>query len=58
LCSRSAVLGAVMNVQINMVDLEDKVWGNQVLSECKALAEKTESVENEVRKRVAEKVAE
>jgi len=58
LCSRSAVLGAVMNVQINMADLEDKVWGNQVLSECKALAEKTESVESEVRKRVAEKVAE
>lgn len=56
LCSRSAVLGAIMNVQINMGDLEDKAWGDQVLSECTSLTSKAEECEAEVRKLVAEKI--
>ncbi len=56
LCSRSAVLGAIMNVQINMGDLEDKAWGDQVLSECASLTSKAEECEAEVRKLVAEKI--
>ncbi len=53
LCARTAVLGAVMNMKINAVDLDDKSYVEKVLKRADELERIAESTENEVRATVA-----
>lgn len=52
LCARTAVLGAVMNVKINMGDVEDLDYADRITTECNTLVEKAEKLEQEIRERV------
>ena len=52
LCARTAVIGAVMNVQVNTGDLTDESYKQKVLSEASELVQKAESMEAEVRAQV------
>lgn len=53
LCARTAVLGAVMNMKINAVDLDDKSYVEKVLKRADELEQIAESTEKEVRATVA-----
>ncbi len=53
LCARTAVLGAVMNVRVNAVDLEDRAAADAMLERCAALEQEAERKEQAVRDRVA-----
>jgi glutamate formiminotransferase/formiminotetrahydrofolate cyclodeaminase len=48
LCARSAVIGAFLNVKINATQLEDKEFGNKVLSEGKKMEEEAIRQEEEI----------
>jgi Methenyl tetrahydrofolate cyclohydrolase len=48
LCARAAVLGAYMNVQVNTLGLEDKVFAEQVMAEGLRMAEDAERAEKEI----------
>lgn len=54
LCARSAVLGAVMNVRVNAADLKDRETAEAMLARCTELEQAAESLERNVRDRVAE----
>jgi glutamate formiminotransferase/formiminotetrahydrofolate cyclodeaminase len=54
LCARTAVLGAVMNIRINAVDLHDKQWLAGVLARAEALENFAETKESAIRKIVAD----
>ena len=56
LCARAAVHGAYMNVQINTMDLEDKVFVKDILEKGKAMTEKADALENEIRATVNSKI--
>jgi glutamate formiminotransferase/formiminotetrahydrofolate cyclodeaminase len=58
LCARTAVLGAVMNVKINMADVEDREYAERITAECNTLVEEAEKLEREVRNRVEESFGE
>lgn len=54
LCARTAVLGAVMNMRINAVDLDDKDWASKTLKRGDELEERAEATEREIRDIVAQ----
>ncbi len=45
LCARTAVLGAFLNVKINLSGFKDAAYSTSVLNEAKEIAQKTESLE-------------
>ncbi len=53
LCARTAVLGAVMNMRINAVDLDDKAWAEKALERGNELEQLAENTEKSVRNTVA-----
>ena len=57
LCARTAVLGAVMNVRVNAADLKDRETAEAMLARCTELEKTAESLERNVRDRVAEVLA-
>jgi glutamate formiminotransferase/formiminotetrahydrofolate cyclodeaminase len=50
LCARTAVLGAFLNVRINCVDCEDKVFVSDILKRGQLLVESTCAIEDEILK--------
>ncbi|MCH2199937.1 MAG: glutamate formimidoyltransferase [Flavobacteriales bacterium] len=54
LCARTAVIGAVMNVQVNTGDLTDDAYKAKVLAEGAELVASAESLEATIRRRVNE----
>lgn len=48
LCARSAVLGAFLNVRINLAGLEDKKFAEQALAEGQRLVEEAQALEAEI----------
>ena len=56
LCARAAVHGAYMNVQINTMDLEDKVFVADILEKGKAMTEQADALEAEIRATVNSKI--
>ncbi len=56
LCARAAVRGAYLNVQINVGDLEDKAFVEDVLSRGQKLVEQAEELEREILAIVNEKL--
>ncbi len=55
LCARTAVLGAYFNVRINAKDLKDRAFANVILSNAKAVFNKTIETESEMMKFLDEK---
>ena len=49
MCARTAVLGAIMNVKINMADLHDKEFVSKITIECDRMTAEAEVKEREVR---------
>ncbi|MCI5083249.1 MAG: glutamate formimidoyltransferase [Saprospiraceae bacterium] len=56
LCARAAVRGAYLNVQINVGDLEDKNYVNEMLAKGRALVEASEAQEKEIMELVESKL--
>lgn len=56
LCSRSAVLGAYLNVKINCASLDDKDFVAEILLKCKEIADNAVAQENEILKIVNQKI--
>lgn len=56
LCARAAVRGAYLNVQINVGDLEDKAFSEDVLSRGKEMLDQAETKEREILAIVEEKM--
>ncbi|NNC95096.1 MAG: glutamate formimidoyltransferase [Chitinophagales bacterium] len=56
LCARSAVIGAYLNVKINIGGLQDKQYGDQKLKEATAMVEKAKQLEGEVMEIVESKL--
>ncbi len=56
MCARTGVLGAIMNVKINAAELDDKVYAEKVLSDCREMEERAEELEAQIRKAVEEKI--
>lgn len=56
LCARSAVMGAFLNVKINIPGLEDQAFVNQVLSEGHEIEHKAIRAEQEILKMVEDKL--
>ncbi len=54
MAARTAVLGAIMNAQVNAKDLKDQAYVDLILQECASLTEAVESSEREIRKSVAD----
>lgn len=52
LCARTAVIGAVMNVKINMGDIKDKAYVDEMTQQCDHLVDAAEVKEAAVRKLV------
>ena len=50
LCARTAVLGAFMNVKINLKDFHDKTFKNELINKGKLIEEKTIALENDILK--------
>jgi glutamate formiminotransferase/formiminotetrahydrofolate cyclodeaminase len=48
LCARAAVLGAYMNVQVNILGFEDKAFAERVMAEGQRMAEEAERAEKEI----------
>jgi glutamate formiminotransferase/formiminotetrahydrofolate cyclodeaminase len=48
LCSRTAVMGAFLNVKINAAGLEDKKFAKEILGKGKAIEEQAQALENEI----------
>jgi glutamate formiminotransferase/formiminotetrahydrofolate cyclodeaminase len=48
LCARAAVLGAALNVKVNAVDLEDKVYAGAVIAESDAAMAEATRLEQEI----------
>ena len=57
LCARAAVHGAWLNVRINVGDIEDKVWVEEILAKAKAIATQADILEKEVMELVGKHVA-
>jgi glutamate formiminotransferase/formiminotetrahydrofolate cyclodeaminase len=56
LCARSAVIGAFMNVRINAAGYDDKNFVNDIVSQGKAIEEKTMKAEKEILEIVNKKI--
>lgn len=56
LCARSAVLGAYLNVKINVADLKDANFKEEILSKADALAKQAQEMENEILEIVHQKL--
>ena len=56
LCARTAVIGAFLNVRINVGDLDDKDWVDERLMRGKAIEEKARKLEDEILEMVAGKL--
>ena len=56
LCARAAVKGAFLNVKINAVDLKDRQFAEDMISQGSALEEQTEAMEKEILRIVNEKI--
>jgi glutamate formiminotransferase / formiminotetrahydrofolate cyclodeaminase len=56
MCARTGVLGAVMNIKINVGDLEDKTFVAKVLAQAKELEAKAQLMEDEIRAYVNGKI--
>ncbi|MCE3228276.1 MAG: ftcD [Bacteroidetes bacterium] len=56
LCARSAVMGAFMNVRINAAGYDDKNFVNDIVSQGKAIEEKTVKAEKEILEIVNKKI--
>jgi len=50
LCARTAVMGAFMNVKINLKDFHDKTFKNELINKGKFIEEKTIALENDILK--------
>jgi len=50
LCARTAVMGAFMNVKINLKDFHDKTFKNELINKGKLIEEKTIALENDILK--------
>jgi glutamate formiminotransferase / formiminotetrahydrofolate cyclodeaminase len=48
LCARSAVLGAYLNVKINVADLKDEAFKKDILARARKIAEDTQKAEAEI----------
>lgn len=48
LCARAAVHGALLNVQTNVVDLQDKTYAKEVLERAETLAKQADALEQEI----------
>ena len=57
LCARAAVHGAWLNVRINVGDIEDKAWVEEILAKAKAIATQADILEKEVMELVGKHVA-
>lgn len=57
LCARSAVLGAFLNVKINIADIKDETFKNQTLAKAKKMADKAIQLEQEILSLVDNKIA-
>lgn len=58
LCARSAALGAFMNVQINVKDIEDQTFAKDILDRGNKLAEQAQADENAILEIVKHKMEE
>jgi glutamate formiminotransferase / formiminotetrahydrofolate cyclodeaminase len=56
LCVRSSILGAFLNVKVNLSGLDDKAFAQMALEEGKGIAEKTLACEAEILKMVEMKI--
>jgi glutamate formiminotransferase/formiminotetrahydrofolate cyclodeaminase len=56
LCVRSSVMGAFMNVRINAAGFDDKQYVAEIVTEGKAIEDKTIALEAEILKLVNEKI--
>ncbi len=50
LCARTAVMGAFMNVKINLKDFNDKIFRNDLINKGKLIEENTIALENDILK--------
>ncbi len=48
LCARAAVYGALLNVQTNVADLEDKDFANEILQKAVKMAQQADELEKEI----------
>jgi glutamate formiminotransferase/formiminotetrahydrofolate cyclodeaminase len=53
MAARTAVLGAILNAQVNAKDLKDRAYVAEVLAECERLTNEVESAERAIREGVA-----
>jgi glutamate formiminotransferase/formiminotetrahydrofolate cyclodeaminase len=56
LCARAAVRGCALNVKVNAVGIDDKVYVEKVLAEANELSAKADALEAEIMKLVQEKM--
>lgn len=56
LCARAAVRGCALNVKVNAVGIDDKVYVEKVLAEANGLSAKADAIEAEILKLVQEKM--
>jgi len=56
LCARTGALGAIMNVKINLGDIEDQGWKQEILSQCASIEREAEATERKVRDIVESKM--
>ncbi len=54
MAARTAVLGAILNAQVNAKDLKDRSYVEEILAECDRLTEEVESAERTIREGVAQ----
>ncbi len=57
ICARGAVIGAFLNVKINVAGLKDKVYGNKVISEGQEIMDKAIVYEKEILEIVERKIS-
>jgi glutamate formiminotransferase/formiminotetrahydrofolate cyclodeaminase len=56
MCARTAVLGAIMNVKINVGSYEDKTWTSKILEDCMEMEQRAQVLELEIRELVERKI--
>jgi glutamate formiminotransferase/formiminotetrahydrofolate cyclodeaminase len=56
LCARSAVMGAFMNVRINAIGYDDKIYVNDIIAKGKDIENKTIALEKDILKIVNDKI--
>lgn len=56
LCARTGVMGAYLNVQINAMGLQDKIFADQILQKAKSIVDETQMREAAILKTLREKL--